>query len=129
MLILVTGASRGIGYEMVKELASRKNTQVIAVTRNTTSLMKLVKDQNTHALLPVKADISKAEDLKKIVKTLKTLKLPLDAIINKSGELLNKPFEKISDEELMRVYNTNVIAPFRLIRTLLPFMSGTPQSH
>jgi 3-oxoacyl-[acyl-carrier protein] reductase len=129
MLILVTGASRGIGYEMVKNLAARKNTQVIAVTRNPASLLKLVKDHNTHAVLPIKADISKAEDLKKIVKTIARLQMPLDVLINNAGELINKPFEKINDTELQRVYNANVFAPFRLIRTLLPFMKGQNQKH
>lgn len=129
MLILITGASRGIGFETVKRLTADPNNLVIAVSRNIAPLSKLVESRNTHSLLPIKADITNPLHLKKIVKTIRTLKLPLDALINNAGEIVNKPFEKISAKELQSVYTTNVFAPFLLIQALLPVFHTSKKAH
>ena len=127
MLILVTGASKGIGFEMVKRFSKNPNTLVIAVSRNTEALTKLVKQKNTTSILPLKADITKDSDQKKIFRTIKSLDLGLDLLINNAGQIVNKPFEKISTKELQSVYNTNVFAPFTLIQTLLPLLNKKKQ--
>lgn len=129
MLILVTGASKGIGFEMVKRFSKNPNTLVIAVSRNTEALTKLVKQKNTTSILPLKADITKDSDQKKIFRTIKSLDLGLDLLINNAGQIVNKPFEKISPKELHSVYNTNVFAPFTLIQTLLPLLNKKNKSH
>lgn len=129
MTILITGASKGIGFEMVKQFSKNPNTFVIAVSRNTSTLTKLVNQNNTHSILPLKADITKPLDQKKIVKTLKTLGLKIDILINNAGEIINKPFDKITNKELYSVYNTNVFGPFTLIQTLLPYITKKTKSH
>ena len=129
MTILITGASKGIGFEMVKQFSIMPNTMVIAVSRNLSTLTKLVSKNNTHAILPVKADITSASDHKKIVKLLKSLGLKIDVLINNAGEIVNKPFEKISQKELHSVYNTNVYGPFTLIQSLLPFFPKKNKTH
>jgi short-subunit dehydrogenase len=70
MTILITGASKGIGFEMVKQLSENPNTLVIAVSRNIAPLTKLIDQKNTHSILPVKADITSSIDQKKIVKII-----------------------------------------------------------
>ena len=129
MLILITGASRGIGFETVKQLTADPNNLVIAVSRNILPLTKLVESGNTHSLLPVKADITNPLHLKKIVKIIRTLKLPLDVLINNAGEIVNKPFQKITAKELQSVYTTNVFAPFLLIQALLPLFNTAKKAH
>ncbi|MDP1800360.1 MAG: SDR family oxidoreductase [Bacteroidota bacterium] len=129
MTILITGASKGIGFEMVKLFSQSQNTFVVAVSRNIDPLTKLVNQKNTHSVLPVKADITNPTDQKKIIKTLKTLGLKIDVLINNAGEIINKPFEKITGKELQSVYNTNVFGPFTLIQSLLPFFHKKNRSH
>lgn len=129
MTILITGASKGIGFEMVKLFSQNQNTFVIALSRNTDSLTKLVNQKNTHSILPLKADITSQSDQKKMIKTLKTLGLKIDILINNAGEIVNKPFEKITAKELLSVYNTNVFAPFTLIQTLLPYFNKKRKTH
>jgi len=128
MLILLTGASRGIGFEMVKHFAAVPGTLVIAVSRNIAPLQKLVKS-GIHTILPLKADITRTSDLKKIAKTVKRLEMPLDILINNAGEIINKPFTSITAEEISSVYNTNVFAPFHLIQELIPFMKSSQAAH
>jgi 3-oxoacyl-[acyl-carrier protein] reductase len=129
MTILITGASKGIGFEMVKQLSENPNTLVIAVSRNIAPLTKLIDQKNTHSILPVKADITSSIDQKKIVKIIKALGLKIDILINNAGEIVNKPFEKISTKELKSVYNTNVFGPFTLIQSLLPLFNKKNKSH
>ncbi|HOZ88387.1 MAG TPA: SDR family oxidoreductase [Bacteroidia bacterium] len=129
MLIVITGASKGIGFELVKQLAADPKNLVIAVSRNTSSLTKLVKEKNTHSVLPLKADITSSLQRKKIYQVIRSLNLPLNVLINNAGEIVNKPFEKISEKEIRSVYTTNVFAPFSLIQTLLPLFDKKVRSH
>lgn len=129
MLILVSGASKGIGFEMVKCFIKNPRNLVVAVSRNTDSLVKLVEQNNTHSLLPVKADITKPLHLKKIHQAIKSLDLPLDVLINNAGLIINKPFEKIRNKDLTAVYATNVFAPFALMQMIFPLMNKTRKSH
>lgn len=129
MLILITGASRGIGFETVKQLCQNPDHLIIAVSRNTKPLELLVKEKPLHNLLPVKCDITKANDLKNMVAVVKSLRIQLDVLINNAGMIVNKPFEKISIAELSAVYSTNVFAPFLMIQKLLPLMGKKNRSH
>ncbi len=129
MTILVTGTSKGIGFEMIKLFSQNPNTLVIAVSRNIEPVTKLVNQKNTHSILPVKADITNAADQKKILKTLKALNLKVDILINNAGEIVNKPFEKITAKELQSVYTTNVFGPFTLIQSLLPYFNKKNKTH
>jgi 3-oxoacyl-[acyl-carrier protein] reductase len=129
MLILITGASKGIGFEMVKSLAKNPNHLIIAVSRNCNPLYKLVQTENTHSIMPIKADITLPASRKKIYQTIKSLGLPLDVLINNAGQILNKPFEKITEKELQSVYSTNVFAPFMLSQILVPLMGKKNKGH
>jgi 3-oxoacyl-[acyl-carrier protein] reductase len=129
MLVLVTGASKGIGLEIVKLLANNPGIFVIGVSRNISSMTALVKERNTDNILPLRADINKSTDQKKILSTIKKLGLKLDVLINNAGELVNKPFQKITEKELRSVYSTNVFAPFLLTQLLLPVFNPKSKSH
>jgi 3-oxoacyl-[acyl-carrier protein] reductase len=129
MLILISGASKGIGFEMVKLFIKDPKNLVVAVSRNTDTLTQLVKQHNTHSLLPVKADITKPLHLKKIHNAIKSLDLPLDILINNAGLIVNKPFEKIRYKDLTAVYSTNVFAPFALMQMIFPLMNKDRRSH
>ncbi|MBA3662696.1 MAG: SDR family oxidoreductase [Bacteroidetes bacterium] len=129
MLVLVTGASRGIGFEMVKQLANNPGLFVIAVSRNIRPLAALVKEANTDNVLTIKADINKAADLKHVAAIIKKLNFKIDILINNAGHIVNKPFHKITREELTAVYSANVFAPFFLIQTLLPLFNTKTRSH
>lgn len=129
MTILVTGASKGIGFEIIKSFSKNSNTLVIAVSRNIEPITKLVNQKNTHSILPIKADITNANDQKKIIKILSSLNLKVDVLINNAGQIVNKPFEKITGKELQSVYATNVFGPFTLIQSLLPFFTKKNKAH
>jgi 3-oxoacyl-[acyl-carrier protein] reductase len=129
MLVIVTGASKGIGFELAKQLASDENNRIIAVSRKTDSLLKLKKEYGFTNIYALAADINKAAGRKKIKEAVKKQKNAVAILINNAGQIVNKPFEKISEKEIQSVYQTNVFSPFLLIQELLPFMGKKHKSH
>ncbi|MBS1651486.1 MAG: SDR family oxidoreductase [Bacteroidetes bacterium] len=129
MLVIITGASKGIGFELTKNFIEHKQHTVIAISRNIESLTKLVQKNNTTHLIPFKADITKNSDIIKLIKLLKKLKMPVSILVNNAGKIVNKPFEKIIKSELEAVYLTNVFAPFLLCQALIPFLKQAKKAH
>ena len=125
MLILVTGASKGIGLELVKRFASVRGALVLAVSRDISAYSK--KENKFNNVLPVSADISTEAGLKKVAAVVKKLETPLAVLVNNAGLLIKKEFRAITRDDLSRVYSTNVFAPFLLVQVLLPHM--TEGSH
>jgi len=119
--IIVTGASRGIGFETALYLANNKNT-VTAIARSENQLAKL-KSVGGEYIQPLALDITTDSAGDRISKHLKQLNLPLDGLINNAGLLINKPFEKTTDRDWEQQITINLMAPVRLIRSLLPSFS------
>ena len=128
MLVIITGASRGIGFELVKQFAS-SDYLVLAVSRQVSSIESYIQKNKVHNVLPIKADITTKSGLSKILRTSKRLKKPISIVINNAGQIVVKPFEKISEKELLNVYQTNVFAPFQLVQQLMPLMGKLTHTH
>jgi short-subunit dehydrogenase len=125
MLIVITGTSQGIGFELVKKFAENPNNKIIAISRKVESLKKL----NHKNVIVVKADITSTAGRQSISNEIKKQKIAINVLINNAGQILNKPFEKILEKELQLVYQTNLYAPFLLIQKLLPLFSKKEKSH
>jgi len=116
MLVVITGVSRGIGFELVKKFAADSNTTVVAVSRNIAPILKL----KLTNVVPVAANIAEQEGRSAVVAAVRQRKKKVAVLFNNAGQLLNKPFAKIKANELTAVYTTNVFAPFLLTQALLP---------
>lgn len=117
--IVVTGTSRGIGLELVKQLAEQGH-QVLALSRNDKPCAELGFDEVT--AFPF--DISSQEDLDKVSAFVKEEWQEVDVLIHNAGALVNKPFEELSVAEFQHVYDVNVFGVARLTQTLIPFMES-----
>ncbi|WKK65141.1 SDR family NAD(P)-dependent oxidoreductase [Lutimonas zeaxanthinifaciens] len=117
--ILVTGASRGIGFELVK-LLSEKGHKVLAVSRNTKNLIEI--NDSYLSLIPFQAEITSKEDLTRIQGLVKDEWGSLDVLIHNAGTLLFKPFAETSEADFIEVYKVNVFAVSELTRVLDPYL-------
>ncbi len=116
--IIITGASRGIGFELA-QLFAKNNCNVLAISRNTTSIEKL-KLKNISTL---SVDLSDDKEIRKIVSYVKRNWKKVDILINNAGKLVNKPFYKTTTKDFMDVYKVNVFAVAELTRKMIPFFS------
>lgn len=128
MFIVVTGASKGIGLEIVKQFLVDEDNTVLAVSRSSKELTSLYKN-HPKRLITVFGDLNKTQTQNRILKIIKDKKIPLDILINNAGTIVNKPFEKITAKELAYVYSVNVFTPFLLIQNLLPVMGKKSKAH
>lgn len=115
--VIITGTSRGIGFEMAK-LFAKEGHQVLALSRNEQPIADL-QHPNIHAF---SFDICKREDLKKVTDYIAKNWSSVDVLINNAGKLLNKPFAETSSQEFAEVYKVNVFGVAELTRLILPFM-------
>lgn len=127
MFIVITGASRGIGLEIVKQLLSDDGNTVLAISRSKKELSSLQKNHKN--LLTIFGDLTTTSILNQVLQTIKKNGNRVDVLINNAGAIVNKPFEKINANEIKNVYEVNVFAPFLLIQKLLPVLGKKSKSH
>ena len=115
--IVITGTSRGIGFELAKQFAENGH-QVLALSRNTAPL-SAVNHKNITAL---SVDISNNDDLNKVTDFIKSTWKKVDVLINNAGKLINKPFTEISSEDFLEVYKVNVFGVAEITKLMIPFL-------
>ena len=120
--VIITGTSRGIGFEMVK-LFAKAGHNVLALSRNSKPISNL-KLKNVTAF---DFDIIEIENIATVSKYLKRNKVKVDILINNAGFLVNKPFAEISSEEFKRCYGVNLFGIAEITKVVLPFMKK--ESH
>ncbi|MFO8088017.1 MAG: SDR family oxidoreductase [Bacteroidales bacterium] len=121
MNIIVTGASRGIGYELVKWFARQGKHNILALSRNKSKLQNLqleaTKDGSSRVfVLPFDlVNESFQDDLLPFIRA----HLPrVDVLVNNAGLLINKAIEDSSDDDFDRQFDVNIKGPFKLVRGL-----------
>lgn len=115
--IIITGTSRGIGYELALLLAHGGH-QVLAISRKTPQA--LMENENISCLA---IDISEFEQLNQVEKFIDTVwENKVDCVIHNAGSLLHKPFEQITAVEFEQVYKVNVFAVAELTKICIPYM-------
>ena len=134
MNVMITGASRGIGFETVKYFAQRDHTEIFALSRNKSALGRLATEcaglNKTSVVHPLVTDLEQfLSDPGPLMKRLPGKGFKLDILINNAGMLINKPFEETSQDEAMRMFHINCFAPALLIRKLIPFMGKNTKTH
>jgi NAD(P)-dependent dehydrogenase (short-subunit alcohol dehydrogenase family) len=127
MNIIITGASKGIGYELVKTLAKHKQNHIVAISRNGKALKDLaaecVRMYPDAKIIPYEFDLNQFEFYPFIIQRLETFIHKCDILVNNAGMLINKPFAKFDQAEFDATYNVNVKSPFFLIQALLPMLN------
>lgn len=116
MKVVITGTSRGIGFEMVKQFLANGH-QVIAISRNQEKLLEL--EQLGANILAF--DLT-ADDFSPIVDAVKSFG-KIDILINNAGALVNKPLSQMTNDDIDFVYSVNVFAVIKLSRDLLPYFN------
>lgn len=133
MVILITGASRGIGAATAPLLTGSGHT-VLLVSRNRKRLEEVAGECNRQAgrklAHPLPFDLSDLPDLQEeFISSLKVLAPRIDGLINNAGHLINRPFTDFTPEAARSLFDINFFIPAQLIRICLPLMEGSALKH
>lgn len=114
-IILITGASRGIGRDIAKTLAKNSNNIVIAnynkSEKEAIELKENLKNDGINIEI-IKADVSKRNEAKEMVQEVLNKYGKIDVLINNAGISQYKLFNDITDEEWDNIINTNLKSAF-----------------
>jgi NAD(P)-dependent dehydrogenase (short-subunit alcohol dehydrogenase family) len=128
---LVTGASRGIGYETARQLG-RAGAHVVAVARTVGGLEQLddeIRAAGGSATL-VPLDLMDFEAIDRLGAAIFERHGCLDALVGNAGMLGPlSPLGHVDPKQWTRVFDTNVTANWRLIRSMDPLMRRAPAAR
>jgi len=117
--IIITGTSRGIGFELV-HLFANQGHNVLALSRNAQPVNNLHFDNISSFAF----DLCEEADYKKVEDFIKNEWNHVDILINNAGMLLNQPFGETTFKDFSKVYETNVFGVAEMTRVVLPFMKS-----
>ena len=132
MNILVTGASRGIGFEIVKQYASNPANNIVAVSRDLELLQNLkgiCKKEYDNDISIYSVDFTSSNLRNEIEGILSNHNSHFDIVINNAGHLINKSFLETSEQDFQNIFNINVLAPMIIIQTILPKLDDNGSCH
>ena len=118
---VVTGASKGIGAEIARELAAEGAAVVVnyAASRN---VADKVVDEITGAggrAVAIQGDVAKTQDVERLFSEAASRFGPIDILVNNAGVYAFSPIESLSEEEFHRHFNINVLGTLLSIREAL----------
>jgi 3-oxoacyl-[acyl-carrier protein] reductase len=124
-VVLVTGASRGIGAAIAYEFARDGYDVVINYLKSEgegeTIKNKIIQDFGVKALT-IKADISKESEIKDMVKNIFTEFGKIDVLVNNAGIAIDAPVEDKKIEEFEKILKVNLIGQFICARECVTIM-------
>lgn len=121
MRVVVTGANRGIGLELVRQSLARGDS-VFAGTRapGSASDLSALGRGSRGALTVLALDVA---DPRSVAAFAKAIEAPIEAVINNAGTMGDdRPFESADLEAALEVFSTNALGPLRVTRALLPHL-------
>jgi NAD(P)-dependent dehydrogenase (short-subunit alcohol dehydrogenase family) len=114
--IIITGTSRGIGYELALQFANAGH-QVLALSRKIPQT--LLEHQNITCL---SVDLSNETELQKVTDFLASTWKKVDVLVHNAGALLLKPFAETTQNDFENIYKVNVFGVANLTRACLPYL-------
>ncbi len=133
MVILLTGASRGIGAALVQSF-TEEGHRVLMLSRNRSRLEEVADSCNKRAqrnlAVAIPFDLVDLHNLEEeLISNIRKHTDTIDVLINNAGQLIRKPFEKVDINSARRLFETNFFAPAQLIRICIPLMKGSRLKH
>ena len=123
-IIIITGVGSGIGRELCRYLLEAGPHTVVGLSRSTGVPAGILAAEKTDGAIyhHYTLDITRHDQILRFREWLTDNHIVPYGLVNNAGMMLRKPFEKITPEEAEAVLKVNFLAPFMLIRSLVPLM-------
>ncbi|OJV13062.1 MAG: 3-ketoacyl-ACP reductase [Dyadobacter sp. 50-39] len=115
---LVTGASRGIGARIARELALAGAKVIVNYAGNKSAAEAVVGSilESGGQAVAVKADVSKASEVKGLFDQAIGQYGRIDVLVNNAGVILYKPIKETTEDELAKIIDVNIKGVFNTLR-------------
>jgi 3-oxoacyl-[acyl-carrier protein] reductase len=126
--VLVTGASRGIGRETALLLARQGAEVALHAHEHLATAETLARElaKDGHPAFVVRGDLGKSAEVDHLAQSVEHRWDSLDVLIQNAGTYPRVAFADMSDEELRRCLEVNLLGPIRLTRRLLGLLQRSP---
>lgn len=118
MIALVTGANRGIGAEIARQLADDHGFTVLAGARDPSQVAE------REGVVPVELDVSDATNVAAARKRIESDPGRLDVLVNNAGlgGSYSETTEEVDLDEVRRILEVNTLGPLRMVQEFLPLL-------
>ncbi len=126
--ILITGGANGIGKLMAIEMAKKGARNIVIWDVNSDSLNKMKEEWskdpilNKTNLITQYCDLTNKEQIYQLSKEVLNKLKNIDILVNNAGIVSGKSFLEITDEQIIKTFQVNVLAHFWTVRAFLPKM-------
>lgn len=124
-VVLVTGASRGIGAGIARKFAENGYNVIINYNNSEKEAFTITKElEKITEVMPIKCDISKEQEVVNMVNLAMKRFGRIDVLINNAGISIDKLFADKTPEDFRKTFDTNVIGTFMVSKLVGEIMSG-----
>jgi short-subunit dehydrogenase len=120
--VFITGGSAGIGQAIIEELINYGVNDIAVMGRTAEKMAALEEQFPSVEFLKIQGDVSKLEDVKSAVQTVKEEWGALDILVNNAGVVSAGLLEDISDEDIISQVNVNVNGLVLMTKHFLPLL-------
>lgn len=117
---LITGASSGIGFEIMKQLLNIEGTRIVAVARNIEKLNDIVGER----ISPLSVDVAEPANIDKMLDDAAAAVGGIDCLIACAGFAYTERFEGKDYGHIERIFATNVLSPLYTLQRFLEKTEG-----
>jgi short-subunit dehydrogenase len=118
-VVVVTGATEGIGEAVAKKLAAA-GAKVVLAARNDEKLAALAHE--LHGSVAVHTDMTQQADIQNLIDRAYEVEGRVDVLINNAGQGMNGPVETIDIDKYKHIMNLNVYGPLYAMQLAIPRM-------
>jgi 3-oxoacyl-[acyl-carrier protein] reductase len=121
-VILITGASKGIGKASAERVAKEGASVVINYNNDAASADALVQSIGNDRAIAVQADVSKISDIARLVEAAVTKFGRIDVIMANAALMLMRTTEDTTEKDFDEMFDLNVKGPYFLVQKAIPHM-------
>jgi len=124
----VTGASKGLGLSLVKQLIAEGH-QVAATSRHLESLEAALDGAPADQFLPLEVDLCDEASVEGSLLTTWEVFGRIDVVVNNAGYGIGGALEELPLEEIRENFEVNLFAPIVVIKKVMPYLRARRSGH